>query len=237
MQFTGQELIDRARVYLDDDNKDTNGWLAPTSWLALLNTELAQLYRRHVRNGLVTPPATDQSLNTSPTLQNCLAIHGVAQVLPSGLYRLLTPAQSAYGQKPFYGTPISNGPGHYWMAEGGADNLTIKIEPDPTLAHGSYIARFTPTLAYITALSQTVDVPYGADERLVLGIARRANLKDSTTSALLERLMAESDAELAFQAFGRLKDSPRVRRVVSRTEKRGVMGNQFPGDPREWRFY
>lgn len=237
MQFTGQELIDRARVYVDDDNKDTDGWLAPASWLALLNVELAQSYRRDVRNGLVTPPATDQTLNSSATLNNCLAIHGVGRLLTSGLYTMLTPAQSAYGVKPFWGSTTSNGPAHSWMAEGAGDTITVKIQPDSAMTAGTYMCRFTPTLARLTDLSQTIDVPFGTDERLVLGVARRSHLKDSTTSALLERLVMEQDAEINLQAFSRLKDSPRVRRVRSRTEQRGAATASFPIDPREWRYY
>ena len=48
MQFSWNDLMDRARVYLDDDDDDTEGWIAPAIWLTFANVEYAQLYRRLV---------------------------------------------------------------------------------------------------------------------------------------------------------------------------------------------
>lgn len=231
MLFTYQELIDRARTYLDDDHNDTEGWIKPERWLSLANVEYAQLYRKWVRMGLVSPAPTDQTFTGTHTvnLTNVLAVVGVAEDLGSGSYRLLTPAQSRGGQSPFMGF-TSSSPGCYWEAHGSADALTITLEPRPT--SGNYFVRYISTVPYATALSQSIDLPYGGDERLVLGIAMRAKLKESGRSVALEQLLQQAEQELNFAAFSKLNDSPRVRKV--RRPPYNVMA--FPAAPSLYRF-
>lgn len=59
MNFTWLELIDRARVYADDDHKETPGWIAPEKWMALAQVEYRQLYRKWLRMGLINVEPTD----------------------------------------------------------------------------------------------------------------------------------------------------------------------------------
>lgn len=232
MQFLWNDLIDRARVYVDDDHGDQSGWISPAHWLSLANVEYSQLYRRWMRMGLITPATTDTTFTGgSTTITGVLAIVGVAQDMVS-YQRILEPRQSRFGRAPFWvGSGQSSSPSSGWMATGSADSLAIKLDPvEPT---GSYFVRYVPTVAYATDPTTTIDLPYGADERLVLGLARRAHLKDSTASALLERLIQDADAELNFTAFGRVDgDSPRVRRI----SRGGDYPREFPTDPRFFRY-
>lgn len=232
MTFTWQELIDRARTYLDDDHNDTEGFIKPERWLSLANVEYAQLYRKWVRMGLVAPAPTDTSFSSTHTkaLTGVLAIVGVAEDLGDGHHRVLAPAQSSFGQSPFWGH-TSSSPGCYWAATGSADALTVTLEPRPT--SGNYFVRFIPTVAYATLISASIDLPYGADERLVLGIAKRAKLKESGASGALERLLMEADQELNFAAFSKLNDSPRVRKVRRPPYNRPP---GFPATPSLYRY-
>jgi hypothetical protein len=243
--FTWQELIDRSRTYVDDDHNDTEGWIAAERWLTIANVEYAQLYRRWVRMGLIAPAWVDREF-TGPTLtfpalelsddeepvleldgEEVLAIIGVAESLGSDRYRPLSAPQSAVGRSPWW-TTSSASPAHSWQATGSADKVTITIEPPDT---ATYVVRYIPTVQYATDPTEDIELPYGCDERLVLGMARRAKLKDASASALLERLIMEADAEANFLAFGRNNnDSPRVRR--------GERGSStpFPRHPSLYRY-
>jgi len=98
--------------------------------------------------------------------------------------------------------------------EGGADAIAES---------GNYVVRYVPTVAYATDASTTIELPYGADERLVLGMARRAHLKDSGASALLERLIMEADAETGFSAASKAGGI-----IVKRKPKRSPLSTPRP---------
>ncbi len=249
MQFTWRQIIDRARTYVDDDHDDGDGWLSEERWLDLANVEYQQLYRRWVRMGLIAPAWVDSAF-TGPTMTipqvvsgdggeddpyvydapGVLAIIGVAEDLGDGRLRPIRPAQSTYGRNPWWSTSPAAAASH-WRATGTGDSITITIEPPHT---GSYLVRFIPTVEAATSADDTVEVPFGCDERLALGLARRAKLKDASASALLERLVGEADAETNFLAFGRdNSDGPRIRRVRRDTSA----PYSFPQHPSEYRYF
>lgn len=237
MIFTWDQLIDRARTYCDDDHKETPGWITNAKWLTLAQVEYAQLYRRWLRSSLIAPAPVDAPFTGFTTVvTGVLATLGVAQDKGGGVVRLLAPAQSAVGRSPFWGTSQVVTPAAYWRADGAANDLTFTLEPqDPS---GNYFVRYIPVVPYVTDSTTTVDLPYGTDERLVLGIARRAKLKEGSASALLERLLSDADQELAFSAFARVNgDSPRVRRVNRNTLiHSSAVQLGFPTAPGLWRW-
>lgn len=232
MQFSWQALIDRARLYVDDDHQDNDGWIDNDDWLVLAQVEYADLYRKWVRMGLVVPAATDTSF-TGPTksLSGVLAIVGVAENL--GTYkRLLTPATSSLGAYPYW--QGETGSSTSWTATGAGDTVLVTL--DPADSSGNYVVRWVPTVAYATDATATIELPYGGDERLVLGMARRSHLKDASNSQLLNGLIAQSDAELAFAAWGKTgKDSPRVRRVPPSVKTR-MQQLDYPANPSFWTY-
>jgi len=240
--FVINDLIDRARVYLDDDHdEDGDGGAlhTPESWLNFANVEYRHLYRKWVRAGLVPPTLVDTALisgsaDLSTSGFPVMAVIGVARDYGGGSVRVLTPAQSPLGVSPFWGTS-STGEGEYWYAAGGITGapLTVKIEPLDT--SGSYFVRWMPGPPTPTDPTSTLDVPFGGDERLVLGMARRAKLKEGVVSNLLERLIADEDAQLNFQAFSQLGgDGPRVRRVQDTGTR--FQQTDFP-QPMYWRWF
>jgi hypothetical protein len=236
MQFTWQELIDRARVYIDDDHDDDDGLVSPESWLAFANVEYAQLYRRWLRMGLITPTITQSSFTSNSTsFPGVLAILGVAEDLGNGA-RLLESAQAALGKNPYVrGSSAPNGVATSWAATGAGDTTVIELDPHVD-NYSSYFVRYVPTVAYATSAASTVELPYGADERLVLGIARRAHIKGLTASAQLERLIMEADAELNFQAFGKLP-ALRARHKTAAIQRTDRYGNVFPVSPGSWLYF
>lgn len=247
MTFNWSDLIARAKVYCDDDHNATDGWIKKADWLTLANVEYAQLYRKWVRMGLVRPKPTDTNFTVDATgvatssLSGVLAIVGVGEDL--GQYvRVLQPAQGALGDDPFWkgSTPYTS-KAQAWAAHGSADALTLELDTADTAT--TYTVRWVPTVAYQTALVDgtsgqptTIDLPYGGDERLVLGIARRALVKESALSRQLDTLMLEADAEMTFTAWGRVPGGPRVRRVQKPVRQFPGRFSSFPTDQRLW-FY
>jgi hypothetical protein len=245
MQFAWSELITRARVYKDDDHDEEPGWLDESIWLTLFNVEYAQLYPEWVRKGLVGPPAVDYAFTGPSTVINApfdvdedsviedgeeapvgvLAIIGVAQDLGDGQYRVIQGSQADYGRAPIRSDLDSTA--NSWEAHGVGDLITIQLYPQDT--QGNYFVRYIPRPNYATEVSETVELPYGGDERLVLGVARRAGIKDKETSALLERLLATADSNLAFLAAGRQGGL----RVMAR---QSTPRRTFPRHPMFWRF-
>lgn len=235
MTFTWQSLIDRARVYIDDDHDDDQeGLVSATTWLAFANVEYAQLYRRWLRMGLVSPTVTQTSFSGNTLSVSALAILGVAEDLGNGA-RILEPAQTALGRDPYVrGSTAPTGVATSWAVTGAGDTVTIELDPHVTNP-GSYFARYVQAVPYATSASSSIDLPYGGDERLVLGIARRAHVKGLTTSTQLERLILEADAELNFQAFSRLPNL-RARHKTAAVQRTDRYGNVFPANPGRWLF-
>lgn len=225
--FTIEALVDRARVYIADDHDDQGGFLSTAAWVALANAQYAEEYRDMVRLGIISPAPTDTAFTSYTTSVNSvLATIGVAEDLGSGQMRVIDPFQSAYGRKMWGytegGTPIA------WTAHATGDTVTYTLEPRTT---GSYVVRTIAVPSAFSTLASTVDLPFGSDEHFVLGLARRAKLKDGSASAHLERLYAESTAQRNMYHHGRINsDAPRVRKVVPTTR-------QWTTDPRMWRYH
>jgi hypothetical protein len=227
--FTVEALVNRARVYISDDHNDSEGFISETAWLAIFNAQYADEYRDWVRTALISPAHTDTAFTAYTTsVEDILAIVGVAEDLGSGRMRVIKPSQSAIGRAPFWG--YTEGAPEHWFATGTADELTVTLEPRIT---GSYVVRTIALPTIPTAFDDELDIPYGVDEHFVLGMARRAKLKDGSASTHLERMFAESEARRNFQAFSRsMNDSPRVRKVTPSAPQ----GSSFPTDPRLWRY-
>lgn len=231
--FTAQEILDRAKVYVDDDHADQKSWITDAKWLAIFNAEYAILYKRWVRSGLMQPTISQSSFTTTTkVLTGCLAVIGVARD-NGGSITMLQPAQPVVGRDAFWRSATEpTGPSVRWSAEGLGDGLTIILDPVPDDG-ATYIVRYVPTPTAKTALSDTIELPFGGDERLVLGMARRAHLKDSGASQLLERLIIEADTELGFSAGG-VVNGPRVMRRGQNPYSTPTAG-QWPGR-HHWRF-
>lgn len=250
--FILRDLVNRTRVFIDDDHDETQGWLTDPKWLQIAIAEYKAVYRRWLRNGLVRPTPIDTNvpsgqyqvtLPTEPDIEagitGALAIVGAAENMNSYM-RILAPAQAARGAFPFWVAPgqVNEGKAVNWAAFGPADHVTVEISPRDL---GSpYVVRWIPTPKLPASLDDQMEFPFGCDERFVLGMARRAHLKDSSASALLQKLIDEADAEIQFAAHGRLDtQAPRVRRVRPDFHRRRwpqLSTDQFPVDVNYWVF-
>lgn len=113
-QFTAQNIVDRARIYVDDNNKVTDGWKRPEDWLAMLKPEIRACYRKWVRENIISYEYVDATftgpkyafLHPGPvtTVSMPLAIIGVAQNM-GNCYRVLAPASSQLGRGHIWDNP------------------------------------------------------------------------------------------------------------------------------------
>lgn len=234
MQFIWNDLITRARVYVDDDHHDNDGYIAPGIWLTFGNVEYAMLRKKWLRMGLTNPTLVDVSF-TGPTVlvPGVLATVGVARDYGGGNLRVLAAAQAALGRSPFWQSSTP-GEAYYYEAHGDADDLAYTLHPMD--AAGTYIIRYIPVIPYAVDATTTIDLPYGGDERLVCGMARRSMVKESASSRLLDGLIAEADAEAAFTASARSSEAPRVRRVARNPLGTSPQPYGFPQAPGLWRW-
>ncbi len=224
--MTWQDLIDRARFYLDDDHAEDEGWISPARALSLLNVEYRQQYRRWVRSGLITPAHTVASFTGSTVnITDVLCVVGVAENLGVGTPpRLLVPGDQRWDA-------ALTGKSEEWTATGAADDLAITLWPVD--AGATYIVRHIERPALIEDVEDDAELPDGADERIALGFARRAMIKESAASRRLDAEILDADAELNMTAWGRRDgDSPRVRRINQQSVQRG-----FPVEPYRWIYF
>jgi len=216
------DIINRARTYVDDDHEENEGWIPPAKWLDIGNAEFRQQYRRWVRTGLVKPAHTVSSFNGTTSVSNVLCVVGVAEDLGTGRpKRLLNP-----GDQPWDDV---QGLAQEWYATGSADTLSIGLHPADTSRN--YVVRYISRPTLVTDTATAYDGPDGSDERIVLGMARRALVKESAASRLLDSLILDADAELNMTAWGRKDgEAPRVRRNPPATRL-------WPVDPARWIYF
>ncbi len=230
MLIVVNDVINRARLYMGDDHDDEGGFLTPAQWLSLFNTEYRLAYRRWVRCTIIRPQATDLAFDDADVdLTNVLAIVGVAENTGNN-YRVLPYGTPTLGQRVWYSTnstPVT------WWASGSADNATITLEPQLSAA-SAYFVRYIQYPTAPTLVTASLEVPMSQDDRLALGMARRANIKEGGQSVLIERLIREADGDMNFQAHGMVAgEAPRVRR-----NQRGKYPTPqgFNTDPRTYRY-
>ena len=217
---TAQELIDRAKAASDvqDDFVTTTQWL---KWADIEQTLLDAFLLRHgyvLREDqeIITSTGATPGQYTLVDFPDPLAILGVYQ-FSNGRFRRLRPSD------------LMDGAGHIdWVTTGSAqvyrlfqnsDALTLELWPAPPAGELYYLRLVNGPELPITALDDEVNYPAGFDERIVLGMARRALAKEETVNPVLEthlreieRHIEEVAANRAFAAHQQIRNVDRVER-------------------------
>lgn len=237
MIVTWQWLIDAARFYSDDDHKESDGWISPARWLQLAYTEYRRVYAELVRMSCVTPTVMQAVVtpNAPTTYSGVLAVLGVGEDLGHRI-RMLHAAPQVNQRTPYFrGSTESAGKATSWSMTGSGDALTVELH-EWDAPGSNYVIRYIPAAAVPTDPTTSVDLPNGAEELIPLGMARRAMVKESAGSALVERLYGDAQAQVNLTTWGRFHgDSPRVRRV-RQTPSNRLQGAGWDGGPASW-FY
>jgi hypothetical protein len=243
MAYTIQNIIDRARIYVDDNHKVTDGWKQPADWLTIAKPELVSCYRNWVRKSLISFTPLQGSF-TGPTFQFAagiqpLAILGVAQGSGSN-FRLIQPAMAQYGRQPYWDTTAATAT--TWTVSvdvfpdgTGEPQYSLSLHPPNTTA--GYQIKYI-RFPELSALDKFVILPEGYEDYVALLIARKALASEGASSQAIERLIMKAEADIGMDTLsGPQGDGPKVR-VVRPFNKQRVFTNSttWPLNPAFW-FY
>jgi len=245
MAYTIQNIIDRARIYVDDNHKATDGWKEPADWLSLAKSEFANMYRKWVRESVLSfLPITGIFTGPSFTFPTTpLAIMGVAQVIGNQV-RLISPAMSEYGRQPYWDDTITvpNNTAVTWTGAtdvfpdgGGNPTFTVTLHP-PDTASGYQVKyiRFPE----LDALDKFVILPEGYEDYVALRLARKALASEGASSQAIERLIIDAEASIKMDSFSNIQgDGPKVR-IIRPYAKQKLFANSltWPYTPAAWYY-
>ena len=157
-----------------------------------------------------TITATGSEGGTYSTPHNMLAVVCVHRIESDGLRRLeYDDAVSFLRQLP--GTPVWNGPALKYRVKRSSDSINFQFYPEPD-AGDQLLVTYIPMPARLTTVAGTVNYPMGWEERIVLGMARRAMDKEESDSGPIQRQMREMDNQIEELCWNRvMSESPKVR--------------------------
>lgn len=256
-KYSYLDIINRAKIYVDDNNKVTEGWKRLDDWLAILRPEVLACYRKWIREGLISLSWVDETF-TGPThaFANInyapLCIIGVVQNMGS-YYRPVLPAQAQLGRAPFFQPNSIAGLATTWTASFGFVGEDVNIIPDnenmgiyqlrlhPPDTSSNYIVRyipepFVPTL--VSSLSTVVFfAPEGYDDYLALRLARKAIASEGGSSQAIEKLIMVAELDMKMDTLSNpMGEAPKVR-VVKPFNRQALGSNPWQVNPYNWFYF
>jgi hypothetical protein len=242
--FTAQDLITRAEAIADmRDN-----FVSPAEWMDWLNREQYALRIFLARVGWVLDTTTTSALVTSSTAWTLTTESTSSPITATASgYWPFTPSDvvgtipimavvcvheinSQGGVRPLKFTNtvdfLKQNPGAI-IARGHAREFRLSADSTGALTFGfypelnvseQYLVTYIREPTRVTALTDNVSQPMGWEERLVLGMARRALIKEESETTKVEALIREMDQQIEELAWSRvLSTVPAVRRVDNLT--------------------
>lgn len=212
---TSTNLITRAAAAADmEDN-----FVTPTQWLAWANVENRMLAAKVARMGYPYK-ISDESITFTGASQYSmaepLALLAVYFAESDASLRKLVPLNPVDERKDR--PPRTGSPDEYIVHRNTSATITFRFYPNP--ASGSGVARTlvkpdTLVLASPSAgQTLSVDYPLGWEERIVLGMARRALAKEETVNPLIETLIRDVDTHIEMSCRDyQMDQSPVIRDV------------------------
>lgn len=215
-------LIDRAKTA--SDMRDN--FVTPTQWEYWASQERLALDHFLARSGWTLPlsefnitvtGSEGGSYTVNPT-GGVMAIVCVLQYDSSGRLRLLEHQDAVTFLRRLPGTNAV-GHGRYYRVTNSGDSLVLNIFPEPAAAETYrvvYIAH--PKKLKISAPGTweeaSVSYPMGWEERIVLGMARRALIKEESDTRSIDTEIALWESRIEEAAWDRvLTSSPAVRNI------------------------
>lgn len=224
--FTVQNIIDRAVSAADMHDL----FVTPTEWLAWFNAERQALDILSARSGWVLNRVSTTTIPGAATYAHpteVMAIIGVWEAEPGGRFRPIVPrdyvsnfVQSSVG--PFTGPAV-----FYSAVTDDSGQTTFTFYPRPT--SGNYIIAFLDATPTATAVTDSVRFPMGIEERLVLGMARRALDKEESETSAIEKRVAREEQRVEEVAASKLfAYGAKVRDVDLSERGWGLNGFEIP---------
>lgn len=225
MQVQTASILASARAYVDDEHAAVASWIPDPTWMLWMNHEYRRAYRQSVMSGLIAPMYTDELLSAYDAAQTGysligkpVAVVGVWEGTSVAQGRRLRAAQPAGGAIGAGSDRIGGSPVSWSALHSDATGIRLLLHPDPRPDTQRFICRYVPEPPLLVNAApgageaNSINIPMGLDDRIALGMARRALIKEGSSSAALERAIALAEQDLEFAAHSRIAgDPPRVR--------------------------
>jgi hypothetical protein len=191
------EIIDRAKAAADMHD----GFPSTTTWMYWLNAELRKLWVKIVRGGYpITINAESITITTATQydIDEPFAVIGVVEIIGTKLYRV--PIKPLWTKQNFSSTG-SHAREVYVFPNVTTGKLSFQFYPQPSAGciYQVYIIdkpKKVVTGTPATGQSNSVILPFGWEERVVLGMAQRALAAEETVNPTLEREIAAVDEQI-----------------------------------------
>lgn len=207
--FTAQQLIDRAAAIADMHDS----FVPAATWLDWATVELASLFMAAARSGWVVGPITPTTISPTDTYTMAaefFALLGVWERDSGGRLRRLRVGTYVETLHQTAGGPIQGAATEVSLVDNGDGTVTFSFYPRPT--QNSYLIVTINPPTRMTAVTDTVTLPAGLEERVVLGMARRALVKEESDTRAVDRLIQDEDRRVEeFAASRMFANAPRVR--------------------------
>lgn len=237
--ITTAELIERAKAAADlHDSFVTNRqWMY---WASQERMALDLFIARHgwtqnFETETITVAGTESGAFTLSA--NVMAIVAVHQVTSTGARRLEFKDPASWLIVTPGGT--QRGQAMYYRAKRSSDTVVLNFYPEP-LTGETYLvtylphpARLTLDAAPATGYANSVSYPMGWEDRIVLGMARRALDKEESDSSPLQRQIAEMNQNIEELCWDRvMSDGPSI--INTDVERRGWVDRLSYPPPVGW---
>lgn len=213
--YTGQELINRAAAAADmHDN-----FVTTTTWLQWASLERYALELLMARSGWPTDLATgtitvtgsesgEFSVAADPDMMAVVAVH---QIESDGLRRL-TYSDTVTFLRQVPASPVhTSGDVQIYRIKRDVDGITFNFFPNPSIG-SQLLVTYIPMPVRLTTVAGTVNYPMGWEERIVLGMARRALAKEESDTSEVRAQIREIEQQVEELSWNRvMSESPRVR--------------------------
>jgi hypothetical protein len=196
---TYTDILDRARSTADMRDSD---FVTPTDWLRWANLEKYALDVTIARAGIILKEGREDITATGAAqyeINDPIAVLGVYE-LRDGRYRRLRSSDTMDGAG-FHQTNVTGQGQIYRVFQNTLGKISIQFYPIPT--DGTYQVFIVPQDAALTT-SSSVNYPLGWEERIVLGMAKRALSKEESPTKHVDDLMAQTDRLIEEAAWDRL---------------------------------
>lgn len=232
--FIVQNLIDRAAALSDMHDQ----FVKPEQWVAWYNTERVALELFIAKRGAtarnITLTTVTPVSGTSLFIGSALAIVGVWEILSNARLRPVRIVN-------FVDNFSQQGPGPQFgpaqivsvVQNNGSTSESYSFRFFPTPSSGSYLIGTIPAPEVLLDGNGMLNLPMGIEERIVLGMARRALIKEESDTTEILKLIKEQDDIIEEYVYGQMMaQNPSVRNVDAL--QRGWWSDIRSIDPNSW---
>lgn len=225
---TTQELVARAQAASDmrDD------FVTPTQWMYWASQENLSLNLFLARSGWTLPTADFDLVITgneggvypiNPT-SNVMAVVCVHEMISNGFRRVRFQDAISFMRQPPGATGGAKGHARFCRFQWSGDTITMNLYPEGNVGETYRVTylphpnRLTLDASPASGFANTVAYPMGWEERVVLGMARRALMKEESDTRAVDQETQTWDRRIEEACWNRmLGESPVVRNVDNET--------------------